>query len=143
MPHHNYIEPIFDQRLREKSAGALEGQPLGTTDSLAKKNGVNPREFRPLNGESWTDVQNRARNFLMEISSRLIQPDNNTKVLIVSHGGWIMEFINVIRELKGQPPLYSNKSKNTAVYIYRFRLVGNKLTPNKIIENDTKHLEDH
>ena len=52
-----------------------------------------------------------------------------------------MEFINVIREFKGQPPVYANKSKNTAVYIYQFRKIGNKLTPHKIIENDTKHLD--
>ena len=87
IPHHNYIQPISDQRLREKSAGDLEGQPLGTTDALAKKNHINPREFRPLHGESWVDVQNRARNFLIELSERFIHAEQPTKVLIVSHGG--------------------------------------------------------
>ena len=140
--HHSYVQPIFDQRLREKSAGELEGQPLGTTDNLAKKKNINPREFRPPRGESWVDVQNRARSFLFEITERFIHPEATTKVLVVSHGGWIMELINVIRELKGQAPVYANKSKNTAVYVYRIRKVGTKLTPNMILENDVKHLEN-
>ncbi|OMJ88121.1 hypothetical protein SteCoe_10023 [Stentor coeruleus] len=142
IPFHNYASPVFDERLREKSAGVLEGRPLGTTDALAKKNGVNPREYRPERGESWTDVQSRARNFLMELASRFIQPNGNFRILIVSHGGWIMEFINVIREIKGQIPVYANKSKNTAVYVYRFKKNGNKLSPSMVIENDTKHLSN-
>lgn len=139
LPHHSYLQPIFDQRLREKSAGDLEGQPLGTTDKLAKKNHMNPREFRPINGESWVDVQSRARNFLLEITGRFII-DRPTKVLVVSHGGWIMELVNTIREIRGQVPVYANKSKNTALYIYRFRKAGNKLATNAVLENDTKHL---
>ena len=142
LPHHSYVSPNFDQRLREKSAGDLEGEPLGTTDKLAKKNNVNPRQYRPNRGESWVDVQARARDFLFEISERFIANDRPTKILVVSHGGWIMEFVNVIRELKGQAPVYANKSQNTAVYIYRFRKIGNKLSPNMIIENDVKHLAD-
>lgn len=140
IPFHTYVTPNYDQRLREKSAGELEGQPLGTTDALAKKNNINPREFRPARGESWTDVQARARNFLMELSSTYLADDRKKKILIVSHGGWIMEFINVIREIKGQAPVYANKSKNTAIYIYRFKKSGNRLLPNMIVENDTKHL---
>jgi hypothetical protein len=34
MQHHNN-EVNYDPRLREKSAGVLEGQPLGTTDKMA------------------------------------------------------------------------------------------------------------
>lgn len=142
LPHHGYVQVVYDQRLREKSAGELEGQPLGTTDALAKRTHLNPREYRPPSGESWIDVQNRARNFFMEISERFILRDRLTKILIVTHGGWIMELINVIRELKGQPPVYANKSKNTAVYIYRIRKVTGKLTPTMVIENDTRHLDE-
>jgi broad specificity phosphatase PhoE len=134
------VTPIFDERLREKSAGELEGQPLGTTDALAKKNNINPREFRPPRGEAWTDVQARARNFLMDLSNHFLNDERKKKVLVVSHGGWIMEFINVIREIKGQAPVYANKSKNTAVYVYRFKKNGNRIVPAMIMENDTRHL---
>lgn len=140
LPFHQYITPVYDPRLREKGAGDLEGQPLGTTDQLARANNLNPREFRPNNGESWTDVQARARSFLFEISQNLIGAGTK-KVLVVSHGGWIMEFINVIREIRGQAPVYANKSKNTAIYIYRFKKSGNKIIPSMVVENDTKHLD--
>ncbi len=50
---------IPDMRLREKGAGILEGQPLGTPSAMAKKAGIPAREFRPEGGESWIDVNNR------------------------------------------------------------------------------------
>ena len=139
LPFHSYCSPVYDPRLREKSAGELEGQPLGTTDQLARENNVNPREFRPNGGESWTDVQVRARSFLFELGEN-ITANTMKRILIVSHGGWIMEFINVIREIKGQAPVYANKSKNTAIYIYRFKKNGKRIIPSMVIENDTKHL---
>lgn len=50
--HHDYLTPILDERLREKAAGELEGQPHGTTDKLAKQAGMDKREYKPLGGES-------------------------------------------------------------------------------------------
>ena len=61
-------------------------------------------------------------------------------ILVVSHGGWIMEFLNVIRETKRQPPLYQNKSKNTALYMYRIRKKGQTFSVTSVIQNDISHL---
>lgn len=46
----------LDMRLREKSAGIYEGKPLGSTSHAAKENGIDPRSYRPENGESWLDL---------------------------------------------------------------------------------------
>jgi broad specificity phosphatase PhoE len=60
----------YDSRLREKGGGSLEGQPLCTFRDLAKKAGVELRQFKVNDGigESWQDVMNRAESFINEIS---------------------------------------------------------------------------
>ena len=57
-------------RLREKGAGILEGKPLGTPSTLAKKAGVSAREFKPEGGESWLDVHMRVKDFIKEIAGK-------------------------------------------------------------------------
>ncbi|CAG9322408.1 unnamed protein product [Blepharisma stoltei] len=140
--HHNYLSPILDPRLREKGAGELEGQPLGTTDKLAKQQGVNLRAFRPNGGEAWIDVMERAKEFFNDLCRNHMREESKEalKILVVSHGGWIMEFLNVIKQLKGQPPVYANISKNTALYVLRVRKSGKNLTVNIAVDNDISHL---
>eukprot|EP00347_Sterkiella_histriomuscorum_P022756 403337273 len=55
-----------EMRLREKSAGVYEGQPLGSTSHAAKELGLNPREYKPEGGESWLDLNARLHSFLHE-----------------------------------------------------------------------------
>lgn len=46
--------------------------------------------------------------------------DNATKVMAVSHGGFIMEFHNVANLIsKGKQPVYSNVAKNCSIHIFR------------------------
>lgn len=137
------VEPIYDQRLREKHAGALEGEKSGTSDKIAKSQGIPIRDFRPEGGESWSDVQIRAREFLLDISERHIQEESKEmpRILIVAHGGWIMEFMNVVRSLRGQPSVHANVSKNTALYVMRIQRQNNRLQPCVLKENDISHLE--
>ena len=66
----NSPELIPEMRLREKSGGVLEGQPLGTPGELAKKLGISAREYKPEGGESWIDVNNRVQDFVKEIVSK-------------------------------------------------------------------------
>lgn len=137
---HPTLEPVFESRLREKAAGELEGQPLGTTDRLARERRMDPRLFRPSGGESWSDVQGRAQSFFSELCAQHLSPSANVRVLLVSHGGWIMEFLNVLRELKGQRAVYANKSQNTAVYVIRVERRGGRVLATTVLENDTSHL---
>jgi broad specificity phosphatase PhoE len=39
------------------------------------------------------------------------------RVLIVTHGGFIGEFMNVVRALLVKPAIYANNARNTAMYI--------------------------
>ena len=58
---------VLENRLREKCAGELEGMPLGSTSSAAKTKGVDSREFKPVGGESWLDVNKRVHSFLNDV----------------------------------------------------------------------------
>lgn len=131
-------DPVFDPRLREKGGGVYEGSPLGTSDKEAKKRGIRVREFRPEGGESWLDVNARAKAFLQDIIARHVATP--CKVLVVSHGGCIMELNNVIREFKHQPSVYANIAKNTSLTVIRISQKGGKLTFFEVLSNDTSHL---
>lgn len=118
----------------------LEGSPLGTADKEAKKRGVGIREYRPEGGESWLDVQARARDFLMEVVGHHLTTIPPVKVLIVSHGGCIMELNNVIRSFKHLPSIHANIAKNTALYVFRVSQENGKLSFFEVLSNDTSHL---
>ena len=133
-------DPVFDPRIREKGGGVLEGSPLGTADKEAKKRGVGIREYRPEGGESWRDVQARAHDFLMEVVTRHLASPTPVKVLVVSHGGCIMELNNVIRAVKHQPALHANVAKNTSLYVFRVTRKAGKLSFFEVLANDTSHL---
>ena len=103
------------------------------------------RDFRPEEGENWKDVNARARDFIInEILKNWFQPVNSDNdkeeektpsgnksemknILIVAHGGFIMEFINVIKSLiaekAGTPhqDVFKNNAKNTCVNIFALR----------------------
>ena len=39
------------------------------------------------------------------------------RVLVVTHGGFIGEFMNVVRSLFAKPAIYANNARNTAMYV--------------------------
>lgn len=85
--HHQYLTPVLDPRIREKGAGEVEGQPLGTTDRMAKSLDISPREFRPIGGECWLDVNQRAKIFLKDMCDQYMNDEHMNKILVISHGG--------------------------------------------------------
>lgn len=142
LAHHPDLHPNYDPRLREKAGGVAEGGPLGSTDKQAKILRVPIREYRPEGGESWSDVKERAKAFLLELFHLFVIQTRPTpaKVLVVSHGGWIMEFMNVLREYQRKEPVYSNISKNTALYIIRMTELKGKPRCAILMQNDVSHL---
>mmetsp|Transcript_11278 Transcript_11278/g.13302 ORF Transcript_11278/g.13302 Transcript_11278/m.13302 type:complete len:93 (-) Transcript_11278:490-768(-) len=61
----------------------------------------------------------------------------NIKVLTVTHGGFIGEFLNCIKMLEGRQPVYDNSAKNTAMFIVRFeRNAKDGLKPKLMMKND-------
>ena len=57
-----YIQ--FDSRLREKSGGEMEGLPLVAFRNASKEANMGIRDFAAPGGESWKDVNARAKDFL-------------------------------------------------------------------------------
>ena len=91
----------------------------------------------------------RAQSYIKEITDEFLptkknQQKNpqNIKVLTVTHGGWIGEFLNAVKILEGRQPVYDNSAKNTAMFIIRFeRNAKDGLKPKLIMKNDNSHLE--
>ena len=54
----------FDKRLREKHGGDMQGLPLAAFKKQADLSNMGIREFCSPNGESWKDVNARAKDFL-------------------------------------------------------------------------------
>ena len=60
----------------------------------------------------------------------------------MTHGGFIGEFLNVLKTLEGRQPVYDNSAKNTAMFIIRFeRDAKNGLKSKMIMKNDNSHLQ--
>jgi len=173
--------------LRERNAGVFEGEPVGTIDQAARAAGQAPREFEPSGGESWEEVRDRAEAFMQEVLERHLPPpsaaevahrklhdkgqfkkDPNVKtVLVVTHGGFIKEFVGVMSSYgggqlytaaasasanagrprwpinvasKGQAFSYPNKAVNTGVFRFNMRWHNGRLTVAMVEENDATHL---
>ena len=65
----------------------------------------------------------RAQSFIEEMASKFIPPTGsvgNKRLLMVTHGGFIGEFFNVLRKYQGKPPVYKNDAKNCAMFIIQF-----------------------
>eukprot|EP00347_Sterkiella_histriomuscorum_P004203 403361353 len=232
---HQQTQFFPDSRLREKSGGVLEGQPLSAFKKEAAQAKKTVRDFRPPKGENWKDVMARAQAFIQEMaaiyidgkpsplvnqkvhqnqgaknakneqnileeekSSILPQVDllgiqitglslngNSSKIpsslkpkslqykskvtnqdiqdttvplkklLVITHGGFIMEFMNAVRLLQGKQPIENNSARNTSIYIIQFKQQIKKqikstsamkqqmqLVPTVILENDNSHLKD-
>ncbi len=79
-------------------------------------------------------------------------PKSCPKVLAVTHGGFIMEFLNVYRDVKGSGVSEKNVAKNTSIYVIRVECAGCKgrctgacggkrgLAMKLLVENDNTHL---
>ena len=116
----------------------MQGQPLGASKDAAGDAGLDVRDYRPPEGESWKDVNERAKDFLFndiiknyfltdkkeeeEISSfdakiRQIKP-KQLNFLVVAHGGFIMEFTNAFKSIQdpqNHVDSSKNNSKNTSI----------------------------
>ena len=107
---------------------------------------------------------NRAKDFIIELSGTYLTNENelnkdserneeekksidinkeSTRILVVTHGGFIMEFMNVVRNLQGMAPIYNNSSKNTSITIVKFEKgKDGKLAASVLLENDNSHLNE-
>ena len=76
--------------------------------------------------------------------------NSQLKILVVTHGGFIMEFLNAVRAMMSKTPIFNNNAKNTAIYVIKFKKetkrtskgVSTKIIPQVIVENDNSHLKN-
>lgn len=157
-----------DEGLRERSVGIYEGLPHHAPRQ-PRPAGVPARAYRVPRGESWEDVNKRARRLLLRIGSTFVagkagkppktasgteappidgaapaHHDGKLRVLVVTHGGFIMETVNAARGADGhRVPFAENGAYNTA--IYRFELskepAQDRLCCRVLSMNDASHLQ--
>lgn len=92
------------------------------------------------------------KQILKTIDKKPIAKKHLPRILAVTHGGFIMEFINAYRETKGLDICEKNIAKNTAIYIFQIGCANckgvckgilckdKKIAITLIKENDNKHL---
>ena len=139
MAHHPDQSVVYEPLLREKGAGEHEGKPIGSTEQEARRRGIPFRAFKGEGGESWLDVNARAAAFLDTLLARHLD-SGPMRILVVSHGGWLMELRNVLRVRQGLPEYYANTSKNTALYVVRFERTSQGVEQRYLLTNDASHL---
>ncbi|XP_051912572.1 uncharacterized protein LOC127594861 [Hippocampus zosterae] len=129
LEHKTLPPPVLTALLREKAAGVMQGKSVSDWDKLAKqfeadKKGAY-REFKAKDAESWVDVNRRA------------------EVLVVTHGGFIMEFHNVVNKLtEGKAPEFRNTAKNCSIHSFKVVRAEGGLRVSKLLVNDNTHLEE-
>ena len=167
-PNKEALAINYSELLREKGAGVLQGKPLTVSKELAEKSGLPLRRFKAEEAESWEDVYGRAEKFIEGLLEKHIQNKNVNipkqegveiieeskleengkvkeevkKILVVTHGGWIMELFNAInyRVSKIEPVLLNN-TMNCSVNILRISASeDNGILYEIVSRNDVAHL---
>ena len=115
----------YTKLLREKAAGVLRGQKLKKFKEGAKFSKTPMRKYKPKSGENWEDVYKRARKFFIraadfgfrgKIQNVFDTPKQFSSVLVVTHGGWVMEALNYIyNKVEGREPVLKNTTRNCSL----------------------------
>lgn len=167
----NHAKPeIFkDVRLGERHFGVMEGKPFKLMDDLAKESGLAVHSFTPAGAETLLQVRERAVSFFKDICNQLKTREdksittgcsenfkhvtlNNSSpsVLIVTHGGFINEFVRYfVKDLHCQIP----EEKRNCVFKFSSNASVSKFLISKknshipriscVYIYDKQHLEDN
>ena len=137
-----------DPLLRERAVGVYEGLAHDAPRKPRPPH-VHPRRHRVEGGESWEDVNRRARRLLARLGSTFVSASKDgassdrLRVLCVTHGGFIMEAMNAATGADGcTVPFCANGAWNTSVW--RVELTRNdkgKLCCRVVGANDASHLD--
>ncbi len=126
------IKTFYDERLRERELGIFDrltklGAMEKYPEECAKREELGKFYYRPLGGESWTDVALRVRSFWRDL--REISADE--KVLIVTHEVVIRVFRYILENFSEEEILAIDRTcdvENCAITSYHFDADGNKPT---------------
>ena len=106
--------------LRETCHGVFENRPSPELNVAAKAAGFvepNLRKFRPEGGENQDDVSLRAKQFLAKILEEKCtkQKEEGNRILVVSHGLFIREFLRILLEKETSEGSSVEKWKNILI----------------------------
>lgn len=136
------LEPVRDERLRERDLGVLDGYTgqgirAAFPDEAARRDWVGKFYYRPPGGESWADVAGRFRAVLDLVERRYA----GERVLVVSHQAVLMCARYVLEALTEQEILHIDRREqlaNAGLLRYRYAPDGQ---PCLETVNDTTHLD--
>lgn len=126
----------------------IEGQTLEHFRSEARKSGLKEKDlsfYTPQGAETLPEVYKRIKDFIINHLTKVV--NNNDKVLIVTHGGVIREFMRYFRDefkcdFKGQEIM--RVTPNTAINTFQILIDSNqKLKVECIQLHDCNHLEEN
>ena len=105
--HKETTKITFSNLLREIGEGDYEGRPSSELVAAFQASGLPKRKFKPSgdSAESWEDIHQRIVTFLRSLMTQNSKKAM-TRVLLVSHGGWITEFFNIVNRAMSKPGEY-------------------------------------
>ena len=126
-------EIVFDDALKERDWGDWEGRDAAVEFLRLEKMDIRTRfNFMPPNGESWKEFEIR----LIKSVEKIVENNNDKRVLIVTHGGSIRALVPVIKKVPREQTLHL-KFANTSISIFKL----NKDDVEEELINDIAHLE--
>ena len=87
------LDVVCSNALVEWNCGVLDGLPADEFKEQVRGSGLPLSQFRPVGGETLTEVRQRAETFMNEV---LAHYDQQT-VLICSHGDFLRTFVSLMR----------------------------------------------
>jgi len=88
---------------------------------MARQLKIDVRKYKPEGGESHDEVLARAMKFIVKVCDKYIPPNfkaaETPKILVVTHGGFISEFLNACRVFTGRALGTSDSANNGGIYI--------------------------
>lgn len=124
------VQEVFTPLIREKHAGVLSGLSLDIPKQMAAKEKKDIRDFKAPQAENWKDVYSRSGVFLNQLIEKHVRRGESEvqngnvgikesgllNVLVVSHGGFIMELFNyILFTTQSIPPSYNNSIPNCSI----------------------------
>ena len=136
LAHHGNVRVHHIEDLKEQNMGELDGLPKAVIKELRKKATDPWHLFKAKEGESYVELQARAKNFF----HGLVKKHPNNTVLVVSHGGTLgVLLLDILEKELTEENYRDNQPKNTEFTILEISPEGYK----KIhVLNSREHLDE-
>lgn len=114
LKYHPDLPVVYTRKIRERSAGIYEGLPKHHIMEQYEKTKSSFANFKPEKGESFTELQQRAKDFY----EYLLDTQLGKTVLLVSHGGFIGSLLLYLTKKPLDVPSFQGvKSPNCALTV--------------------------